>query len=91
MAVLMNPDGSPLSLFFQQIWCEIDLISGDYLNAELSQGILTVKEAERLVGRLVVQLFSCVGIDVTHQKRHIFLLYFLIRSDFVSSVFSSRK
>jgi len=35
------------------------------------QGILTVKEAEQLVGRLVVQLFSCVGIDVTHQKRHI--------------------
>ena len=60
MAVLMNPDGSPISLFFQQIWCEIDLISGDYLNAELSQGILTVKEAEQLVGRLVVQLFiSC--------------------------------
>ena len=49
MAVLMNPDGSPISLFFQQIWCEIDLISGDYLNAELSQGILTVKEAEQLV------------------------------------------
>ena len=73
MAVLMNPDGSPISLFFQQIWCEIDLISGDYLNAELSQGILTVKEAEQLVSRLVVQLFSCVGIDVTHQKRHIFL------------------
>ena len=60
MAVLMNPDGSPISLFFQQIWCEIDLISGDYLNVELSQGILTVKEAEQLVGRLVVQLFiSC--------------------------------
>ena len=73
MAVLMNPDGSPISLFFQQIWCEIDLISGDYLNAELSQGILTVKEAEQLVGRLVVQHFSCVAIDVTHQKRHIFL------------------
>ena len=73
MIVFMNPDGGPFILFFQQIWCEIDLISGDYLNAELSQGILTVKEAEQLVGRLVVQLFSCVGIDVTHQKRHIFL------------------
>ena len=69
----MNPDGNPISLFFQQIWCEIDLISGDYLNAELSQGILTVKEAEQLVGRLVVQLFSCVGIDVAHHKVNISL------------------
>lgn len=57
MVVLMNPDGSPISLFFQQIWCKIDLISGDHLDAELSQGILTVKEAEQLDGRLVVQLF----------------------------------
>ena len=73
MRAFMYPDGGPIILFFQQIWCEIDLISGDYLNAELSQGILTVKEAEQLVGRLVVQLFSCVGIDVSHQKRHIFL------------------
>ena len=71
MAVLMNPDGSPISLFFQQIWCEIDLISGDYLNAELSQGILTVKEAEQLVCRLVVQLLSCIGIYVAHQEGHI--------------------
>ena len=73
MVVFMNPDGDPISLFFQQIWCEIDLISVDYLNAELSQGILTVKEAEQLVCRLVVQLFSCVGINVTHQERHIVL------------------
>ena len=73
MAVLMNPDGSPISLFFQQIWCEIDLISGDYLNAELSQGILTVKEAEQLVGRLVVQLKSRVGMDVTKQNSHMLL------------------
>ena len=73
MAVLMNPDGSPISLFFQQIWCEIDLISGDYLNAELSQGILTVKEDEQLVGRLVVQLFSCVRIDMAHHQINVFL------------------
>ena len=36
MVVFMNPDGDPISLFFQQIWCEIDLIRGDFLNAELS-------------------------------------------------------
>ena len=36
VTVVMNPDGNPISLFFQQIWCEIDLISGDYLDAELS-------------------------------------------------------
>lgn len=69
----MNPDGGPISLFFQPIWCEIDLISGDFLNAELSEGVSTVKEAEQLVCRLVVQLFSCVGINVTHQERHIVL------------------
>ena len=62
----MNPDGNPISLFFQQIWCEIDLISGDYLDAELSSGIRTVKESEQLVSGLFVQLFSCIGIDMTH-------------------------
>ena len=59
MIVFMNPDGGPFILFFQQIWCEIDLICGDCLDPELMQGILPVEEAEQLVCRPVVQLFSC--------------------------------
>lgn len=50
----MDPDGSSTSLFFQQIRREVDLISGDFLNAEVSQGVPAVKEAEQLVCRLVV-------------------------------------
>ena len=37
------------------------------------QNIIAVKEAEQLVCRPVVQLFSCVGIDVTHHQRNIVL------------------
>ena len=69
----MNPDGSPASLFFQQIRREVDLIGGDFLNTEVSQGVAAVKEAEQLVCRLVVQLFPCIGINVAHQKGHIIL------------------
>ena len=32
-----------------------------------------MKKAEQLVGRLVAQLFSFVGIDVTHHQGHIIL------------------
>ena len=74
MIVFMNPDGGPFILFFQQIWCEIDLICGDCLDPELMQGILPVEEAEQLVCRPVVQLFPCVRINVTHHEGHILLV-----------------
>ena len=74
MIVFMNPDGGPFILFFQQIWCEIDLICGDCLDPELMQGILPVEEAEQLVCRPVVQLFPCVRINVAHHERHILLV-----------------
>ena len=35
------------------------------------QNIIAVEEAEQLVCRPVVQLFSCVGIDVTHHQRNV--------------------
>ena len=74
MIVFMNPDGGPFILFFQQIWCEIDLICGDCLDPELMQGILPVEEAEQLVCRPVVQLFPCVRINVAHHEGHILLV-----------------
>jgi len=60
-------------LLFQQQRCEIDLVSGNELNAKLLKDFHAIKEAEQLVGRLVVQLFSIVRIDSTHHKCDIIL------------------
>lgn len=47
---------------------EIDVIGGNLADCELGQNIIAVEEAEQLVCGPVVQLFSCVGIDVIHHK-----------------------
>lgn len=62
-----------LGLFFQQPRCEIDVVSGNLADVQYIQNVLAVEEAEQLVCRPVVQLFSCVGIDVTHHKSDIVL------------------
>ena len=43
------------------------------MDVKLSQNIIAVEEAEQLVCGPVVQLFSCVGIDVAHHQRNIVL------------------
>ena len=43
------------------------------MDVEPVQNTIAVEEAEQLVCRPVVQLFSCVGIDVTHHQRNIVL------------------
>lgn len=52
---------------------KIDLVSGDKLLTELNENVLAVDCAEQLVCGPVVQLFSCVGIDVAHHKVNISL------------------
>lgn len=60
-------------LLLQQQRCEVDLLRGNQGNPQLLRNTLFVKEAEQLVGGPVAQLFSFVGIDVTHHQRHIIL------------------
>ena len=43
------------------------------MDVEPVQNIIAVEEAEQLVCGPVVQLFSCVGIDVAHHQRNISL------------------
>ena len=49
---------------FKQFRLKNDFVGGDAPNIKGIQGILTVEEAEQLVGGPVVQLLTCVRVDV---------------------------
>ena len=49
---------------FKQFRLKNDFVGGDAPNIKGVQGILTVEEAEQLVGGPVVQLLTCVRVDV---------------------------
>ena len=51
----------------------VDFICRNFLDLKFFKDFLTMKKAEQFVRRLIVQLFSCVRIDMAHHQINVFL------------------
>ena len=60
-------------LLLQQFRSQIDLGSINGTRMELLSHVTAIEEAEQLVCRPVVQLLSCIGINVIHHQVNLFL------------------
>ena len=60
-------------LFHQQFRFKNDLVCVNTLNFQVVQSIFAVKEAEQLVCRPVVQLFTWIRVNMRHHQIHLVL------------------